>query len=184
VDTRRNRDVRPSGSRHAEVTTDTGSVEIIELGTTGPPPRGMRATAFLVAGILLALGVGGLLAVNKPAPAPTNSPASADPLAIATRDAVPSPSPTARPTATPRPTAGRGAWDAYEVRGFDPATRLRSIWGFGNRFVVLVVTPTRNEPEPELHSLLVSTDGSAWSRAVRPAPGFLVELGAVVTAER
>ena len=48
------------------------------------------------------------------------------------------------------------------------------------RFVALVAIPTNDAGGHELHSLLVSTDGSSWSRSVLPAAGFEVELGTVV----
>lgn len=182
MDTRGRRGDAPARNRSAEVTTDTGSVQIVDIETIGPQPRSRRSSALLVAGVVAALAFGGVVALNRPALDPAVTHAPTDPVAIATSEpnATPLPVATPRPTSTPRPTPGRWVWEAYSLGGFDRNAELRGIWGFGNRFVALVTTATGAPDGGELHSLLVSTDGNAWSRAVLPAPVFEVEMGTVI----
>ena len=160
----------------AEVGTDTGSVEVVELGEVGRQRRGSGPVALRVAGAVLVLAFGGAVALLRPpapSPGPTNSAAAFVPTPAPTATAEPTRQPI--PTRRPTPEPGPWVWQPYSLAGFDPSAEIRHLWALPDRFVALIVTPVGEERESELHSLLISLDGSAWTRAVLPAPAFEVE---------
>ena len=157
------------------------TVEVVEFG---PARGGQSRRSVFVIWSLLAVGFGSIVMLGRPIPTPrpADLPSPTGQVAVEPSLAPPTPTnePTSRPLPTVRPTAvpGPWVWEPYVVAGFSPETELRRIWGLEDRFVALIATPT--DDGDELHSLLISTDGSAWERAVLPAPGFRVERGAVI----